>query len=455
MTRSKTQHRVRHKPLPKPKAQRVVFEKNVSNLNGTTPAVRKHKPKRAKEGATPAANSQTKMAAFTLLSPFESFADGIRPGCHIDTVGRATYKYATTLSLTLSSVQETAGTQHHVRFFVKPVAYEQLYQATAFSTANGGTPTAGAATSDPFYGNMGTSFHSQRVVYQAVRVRNITAVGSMGGESCIGRVVKEEADLLSYSNFRSALTRYVHSEADPGSVLQMTWEGTPDTAYVDGVSSRAKDYAFVDPGATCDASVTCMLYYSSAPAAHTVDVEIVTFYEAVPFATSQFVFCPTRSEIDIEWVEATRDLAYGEIPLYSIGRSVLRDDGVADVIISDAKAVWGGVKAGVRLFKNVGSLVSSAWSGLFGANHRAAMLRLVDLVPPEHFQAIVSELAEHKDHASARAAYLPVEPTTLTEEQIQGLLSLWQRSVVSEPPSPAASTAGRSLSLLGRTQPHR
>lgn len=299
----------------------------------------------------------TRESVTSYLQPFVAYES--RMMGTLPTVGtnKPVYGFWTRNVVQATEIVFNGGSNGGVAIRVTPWDITQVLVAATYSDTLG-TPATFVSYNDPFYSAMATNFIEIVCCYQGVRVKNITAVLGQAGESVIGRSTYGEALTTSYSSFRNSGTSFVKSSADPGVMMQMTYQGL--TGMEPPTAGYVCDYQWCPPGTSnYDGDSTAILFRSQSAAAtpQTFSVEIVNYYLAVPFAATSVFFSPVKHEFDPKKFNRMIDAAESKSPELSVSRVAMKDDGENPSIVDDLQSIWNGAKS-------LGRVASSAWGAL-------------------------------------------------------------------------------------------
>lgn len=332
----------------------------------------------APRAAAPTHRDATKESITAYLQPFTAYEERMMGGLPVATQAQGAYGFWTRNVINFTDVPYSSGPNAGTWVAVSPWDINQLVVANGYSDPLG-TPNSYNTYNDPFYSAMATNFESIVCAYQGIRIKNLTPVLEMAGESFVGRYPVADS-VKSYTAHRIAGTNFVKSNADPGVMLSLNYEGTPDLT--PELAGNVHDYSWNLPSAAVlDQQSTRMLFRSQSAADHpqSWELEVVTYYLARPFANTSVFFAPVKHEVDMKTFDKAVDRALAASPEFSVERNAIKDDGPSAVTTEDLQAIWGGAKS-------VAKVASAAWSGLksfFGFDDARKLLVHLSLLESE------------------------------------------------------------------------
>lgn len=398
---------------PKKLQPRRVAKKVVRSQLVPVSGVPRHNASMLSNASAGGHRDTTKEAVTAFLQPFQAYEARLMPGLPVSGSNQAAYGFWTRNVVTFTDVAYVGAANVGSWVSVAPWDMNQIVIASTFSDSLG-TPDTFDVHADPFYASMATNFEAVVVGYQGVRVKNLTAVLDMSGESFVGRY--PVADMSrGYVAHRTAGTNFVKSSSDPGVMLTLNYEG--QTGIVPAVAGTVVDYGWLPPATVNqDSASTRTLFRSQAGAGknQTWEVEVVTYYLARPYASASAFFSPVKREVDLVAFDRAVDRAVALSPELSIARNALKDDGEDPTLMEDLESIWGGAKSFARV-------AQSAWSGLssfFGLSlERRAAIHLQLFASQRDYDDLLTlmqkhdmaSLREHIDRAIAPPSFTPAQ----------------------------------------------
>lgn len=328
--------------------------------------------------------TNSKRAATCYLDPFYAYANNIVSSFPFGNDQTPCFRLWYRDIFTITDQAFTGGATAGSAFAIVP--WHTNTYTYGSTIGNTGVPSF-SATASGFSSTASTSMQGLGVAYQAVRVRCTTNVNAMGGYAIIGNCSYSDAN-MTLANALNYKTSYLHSNADPGSIMQMTYCGSNRNA-VDNIADVV-DYSFNDASLSAIDPETRVIYFRSvAPGTasssfQTYEIEVVTCFACLPYAAGTQLYPVVRDPIDANFVFGEIDLAYARSAQYDVGRCVVRDDGDSGNFVNDISAIWGGIKAIPRAVSTVTNWIGNAWSSLFGESYHQPFMRFMMAVPPEH-----------------------------------------------------------------------
>lgn len=406
----------------------------------------------------------SQMAAVGVLDPFAAFARQYKTGLPFAPFSPPVFGFWTrtikrAVELNWTGVANTCG----INVTIFPWANPQYQEANVIDSL--GRAASVLSANDPQLAFMTTNFDNLTVAFQGVRVRNLTPVLNQGGELVIGITSYEQYLASGFNDARSSSTTMTHANGDPGVIAQCAWVGNPANGDSWNVGSNpgvaVSDYRFAEPTSNAlDPEIRVMNIRTfnasgvAAPVPQAYEIEIVTYYVAIPLAIPSQIFAPVRYDVDHTIVTRLMDEAYNKSPQFSIARNFVKDDMWDDM--------WTGVKdivkdIGLGIIGTAASAVGTAFSGLFaGKRKNHAFLRMLTLLPPDSYVEFKKLLTECADHAAAMAAVQRalVPRSTLTSadlERIAEALGLQDEPavVVGDPAAAAAAATPQPQVIRG------
>lgn len=363
-------------------------------------------------------------AAQGILDPWHSYANAIKTGLPFQAVGSPVYGlWSRNIRNVIDIPYIGAAARSGTVVAVLPWCNPQMIVANALDA--GGAMTSSYPVLDPQMAVLTGNFERITVAYQGLRVRNITPIISMAGESNIGDISYVGATNAIFETRRLSATGISHANSDPGVMLQNSFLGSSADSHSSGA---VYDYTFASPTAsTIDNDLRCMVFSCETESAtpQTWEVEVITYYVCTPFANNSSIFAPQRFDVYPHALNGLLDRAYSTIGRYSIARNMVKDDGLSEA--------WGLASAGIKaaggsLIKSAASWVGNAWDSLFGKND--LFPRILHLLPSEHYSAFRDLIMAHDTREDLLAK---LEKLRLKETAIpQKLLDLLTRSYLSD-----------------------
>jgi len=376
----------------------------------------------AKQGRA-SASGQSKdsdAALIGVIEPFDAYQKGLKTGLPLTFNAAPIYGMWTRNVFVITETAWGTSTTCGVRLGFYPNPNCIMAHCTPL-TASDGTSTAGNYINhaDSALGFLGANIDVLAGVYQGVRVRNITPVVSLGGESVIGMLAYTDAipvagvgSNLGYSYFRTASTSYAKSNSDPGVFMEMSWIGNADinVGQASAAPAAVRDYSFITPTNVVvdyDARAIAFASSGSTTTPQTYEIEIVTYYACVPLGTTAGLFTPTRYEVSPERVIRGMDQAYARYGRYSMQRCAHKDDfDLVETLKTGAKWV------GNKLVNGAVDWVADSILSLFAKRPKEALLRVLCGVPPEMYGVLRDHILQFETSAMAKSALRETPPPT-------------------------------------------
>lgn len=354
---------------------------------------------RALRPAPLSSNKESEMAAIGVLDPFAAFQRQYKTGLPFSTQTMPAFGFWTRSIDRATELPFGATAQAGINYTISPWNKPQGTVALTLDAA--GVMLTSVSTTDPQNTFIVGNFENLVVGYQGVRVRNLTPVLNQGGELVIGNLSYQDATANNFDDVRAASTTITHSNGDPGVIAQASYFGNQSDANTAGPTG-VLDYRFNDANlTTIDPSTRsiCIRSYGLTAQPQIFEIEIVTYYLAIPFSLPSQVFAPVRYEVVPSLVNRLIDRAFSKSPQYSIPRNFIKDDGW--------DTLWTGVKdiiadVGLGLIGSAASAAGSAFASLFAAKRRhMGFQRILTLLPPDSYVDFRKLLVDNETHEDA------------------------------------------------------
>lgn len=359
------------------KERKTVVQRQPLNLNSTEDTqnrMRRTRKPKMKRGVDRVARLEEAMttqptqdSTMLVLDPIACYAAEKLPACPFVVESRSLYRWRTKMVVPFNSLTDSGKTAY---FRVEPSLRGHVQVADAVDTF--GRPTHLVSFDDPSYGVTNGNLEYYRMTGCAFRVRNVTAVSNIAGFASYGVVAKSSA-LVNVSDLATLQSSYRHGYV-PGDIETAAWRGSLDNAV---------DYQFVTTTSFSQDLSTVLVWASEAPSAQSYFLEVYSFWEGMPYPTSQSIYQPTLRVINLTLQDALMAAAYASVPPWCTERNVRKDDGMWDTFKSDINAVFGAVDKGYSFVKktwgalsSVGDAVAGAFGSIFGDYQRAHSLVL-------------------------------------------------------------------------------
>jgi hypothetical protein len=392
----------------------------------------------------------TKQNVHGLLSPSDACMKGVRPAVSDSTL-RPTYKWTTIYKVQAGTVSNAATTTNDVYFSIVPVGVSKFRLVTAFTT---GYPSSLSYANDVTYSTWSSWVDEFRQVGCEIKVRNTSQLNTIGGAIAIGRCGANDLPEVSHSVWSTlAVSRDVttHTGGKPGDVFK--------AIFMPLITPATNDWCFRPPATTSGTEDTALVFWGQFPAAQTVDIEVVTHYEALVIPGQDQLYQPTVCISDQSMSNMLVAKALAKVPLLDQRRSVESDDGPIESAISDVKAIYG---AGKRLYngaKSVWSFVKGLFAihqgveeSLLVAFHQGLTVKMLrdwiayvdtngDGLPDDaKKQLLVGKLESRQVKRAKELAFERM--TGVTKAELLQMLKTDIPRVIIEPESPEAKSTG-------------
>lgn len=342
------------------------------------------------------AKENARNAALMMLQPFRAYEMDMKSGLPFTRVPQAVVGLWSRSVTTVTEVAWT-GTANTYGMNLQIFPWAQFLFKQAATIDSSGVTTLATTSSDPAYGFMLANASLATVGYQGVRIRNTTAVNSLQGETVIGRGQAKDVADSTYAQQRNRSTAYVHTNADPGVVCEMTYVGNMFNQM--GAAGQVVDYEFVAPSASVgDDHLGSMFINTMSNSPQTFDVEVVTYYIFEPFGATSSFWSPSKYCVDLDEVDLKIDEALSKLPLYTSERTCFRDDGIVDSVLGDIATVFKGASIVYDWGRTAVNWIGDAFSSLFGTDLHRAVHAIMYNVPDQNFDEVVALIKrfEHK-----------------------------------------------------------
>jgi hypothetical protein len=370
-------HRRRNRKRRANKVNAAVEHDNMKTRAPVVPQNPSYFPQPKSKKAIDNVTGDSAKLAITRMQPFFAFENDLKPGSEHNNE-RSCFRFWSRNEYIIPSIVASGASGPYWSYAAisnAPIAHVRM--ATSFGSTNDGTPLGyGTDTPDAIYSIMNNMVELYRVVCQGYRVRNLTPIATLGGiDVCENQAWSYGA--ASFGVHASNAGSCQHG-MKPGDILQCAWWPQTDIDY-------ELQYWTNSP----DNTSTAMIYTANATYSQSLQLEVITLYEVVPYEGVSGILMPTLVQPDPAEVMRLVEKAYAKTKSgrWSIEQCVRQDDGEWETLKGDVGAIYNGAKALFSVPESIGNFVGSVWDSIFGAER---VLRVLSMLKDSDLDILIS-----------------------------------------------------------------
>jgi len=350
----------------------------------------------------------TEVYVHSVLQTFDAFERGFHPGVP-DMSLRPTYRWQSKITVNLGTALNAFGTTYDLFFMVANSGIRHYYNSTAFA-AGTGLVSATANTSDPSYTNWATSFDAVRMVACQCRVRNESPVTAEAGIAVQGMMTFGNNASYTFQQLSEEAESITRTLSNPGDVGVLTWVPVSG-AFTD-------DTEFYAPATLpINSSSVAYIWIQTPVSGQLFSFEVVTMWEGLVVPIQESFLTPSVVLNDPMVAQMKMFQALENQPLYSQGRTVIRDDGPIDAIFRDINSIWGGIKSVLNLGGTIKSLITGGLGSLFGSEEK--IFRVLCTLTDKETQYLFDEAKQSNSIEDFRAFVLAAYLDKISTDEVR------------------------------------